>query len=59
MANKYMKICSPSLVIRDFQIKTKMRYLYIPIKIVKIPKQALSVAGGSENGGIRPEAPLP
>ena len=39
MANKYMKICLASLVIREMQIKTTKRYHYIPIRMTK-PKNS-------------------
>lgn len=34
MANKHMERCTISLVIRETQIKTMIRYHYIPTKIV-------------------------
>ena len=33
--NKHMKRCSTSFVIRDLQIKTTMKYHYIPIRLAK------------------------
>lgn len=36
MANKYMTRWSPSLVIRERQIKSTIRYHYRPIRMTKI-----------------------
>ena len=49
MANKHMERCSTSLIIREMQIKTTMRYHFMPIRwLLSKSRQAINAGEGVE-----------
>ena len=45
MANKHMKICSKSLITKETQVKTRMRYHLTPVRMANIENSKTINAG--------------
>jgi hypothetical protein len=56
MAKKHMKKCSPSLAIKEMQIKTTLRFHFTPVRIVIIKTPPTTSVG--EDVGKRNPNPL-
>jgi uridine kinase len=57
MAKMHMKKCSPSLAIKKMQIKTTLRFNFLPVRIASI-KNTTNFNSGAEPGKMNPHTLL-
>jgi len=43
MANRHMRRCSSSLILKEIQVKITVRYHFVPVRITKIKNTSYSV----------------